>query len=311
MRRLTLAALGVLGAIALGAQTPASDIGTVSWRVVPETVTVGQPFQLIVRAMPAGGRQAIAPAVPDTGGIVEPLDPAAVSVRGDTLTVRYRLLAWMPGVLTIPVGPVVMRRDSSDLPVPVDARIVVASVLPADSTARVPKDARELFPLELRWWERWWRWIAALVVLVGMVWAGLWWWHRRAERQKQPAPTSPAGVASDAFLRLDARGLIGAGEGGRHVALCAEIVRRYLSDVVGDASMALTNLELRRSVVRRIPVPETQIIDFFTLVDAFRFSGAPIDAGSARHVSALARELVRDVERLRATEAAADASRAA
>ena len=115
------------------AQQPSETLGRVTARVIPDTVTVGQPFVVSLRAIPPRGRQAVAPAVPDTGGLVEPLDPANVTRRGDTLIVRYRLIAWEPGVLTIPLGPVLMRRDSNEVSVPLDVRVVVASVLPAEA----------------------------------------------------------------------------------------------------------------------------------------------------------------------------------
>ena len=148
------------------AQTAQDSVGLVTFKVLPETVTVGQPFDVRLRAIPPHGRQAIAPAVPDTGGVVEPLDPAAVTHRGDTLAVRYRLIAWQPGVLSIPFGPVLMRRDSNEISVSVDVRVVVKSVLPADSSDRIPKDPRELFPLITHWWDDWWKW--ALGLLAGL-----------------------------------------------------------------------------------------------------------------------------------------------
>lgn len=299
-------AVTLISVATAAAQAGTDSIGSVAARIVPETVKVGQPFELTLRAVPAAGRQAVAPAVPDTGGLVEPLDPAVVTRRGDTLFVRYRLLAWQPGVLTIPVGPVIMRRDSADLSVPVDARIVVASVLPADSASRVPKDARGLIPVPLRWWERWWRWVAGAVLAIAVVLLALRWWRDRARRLAVPAPTQPVAIAQAAFARLDARGLIAAGEGGRHVTLGAEIVREYLGAIVAYADLSHTNLELRRTIARRLGVPDAQMVDYLTLVDAVRFSGAPVDAGTARHVGALAQELVRDIERARVDAAAAE-----
>jgi len=121
-----LVALATLCAIRGGAQQLPDSAGRVTFRVLPETVTVGQPFELRMTIVPPAGRIGIAPAVPDTGGIIEPLDPAEVTRRGDTLRVRYRLLAWQTGVLTIPLGPVLMRRDSSDISVSGDMRVVEA-----------------------------------------------------------------------------------------------------------------------------------------------------------------------------------------
>ena len=294
---IVLTAMLAIGASRGGAQTSPDSVGTVSYKVVPETVTVGQPFDLRLRAIAPRGRKAMAPAVPDTGGLVEPLDPALVTRRGDTLLVRYRLLAWQPGVLTIPLGPVLMRRDSNEISVPVEARVVVASVLPADSANRVPKDPRALFPSAAHWWDRWWRWaLIALGVITALYL--LWRW-----RTRDPTPvdviTSPLARADDAFARLDARQLIGAGEGGRHVALAAEIVRQYLSEIESALALSLTNAELLAAVVPIDGMPDRQLAQLLQQVDAVRFSGTRADDATVRRVSGMARELVRDIDRVR------------
>lgn len=278
-------------------QTAIDSAGRVSFRVLPETVTVGQPFDVAMRAIPPRGRQAIAPAVPDTGGLVEPLDPARVTRRGDTLSVRYRLIAWQPGVLTIPFGPVLMRRDSSEISVPVDVRVVVASVLPADSSDRVPKDPRDLFPVVTRWWDRWWQWALG----AGLVATLLYLLHRWRTRRREPEPVveSPLTRAEAAFVRLEARALPSAGEGGRHVALAAEIVRQYLADIAPTLALSLTNAELLRAVEPIPGMPDKQIAQLLQDADAMRFGGRRIDPDAVRRVSGVARELVRDIDRVR------------
>ncbi|MBC7841273.1 MAG: hypothetical protein H7099_03140 [Gemmatimonadaceae bacterium] len=293
----TMVATCCVAVTALRAQTALDSTGRVSFRVLPETVTVGQPFDVSMRAVPPSGRQAIAPAVPDTGGIVEPLDPARVTRRGDTLSVRYRLIAWQPGVLTIPFGPVLMRRDSSEISVPVDVRVVVASVLPADSSDRVPKDPRGLFPPVTHWWDRWWQWALGAVLAATMLYL----LYRRRTRRREPEPVteSPLMRAEAAFARLDARALLSAGEGGRHVALAAEIVRQYLADLEPSLALALTNAELLRAVEPIQGMPDKQIALLLQDVDAVRFGGRRIDPDAVRRVSGVARELVRDIDRVR------------
>ncbi|MDZ7631011.1 MAG: hypothetical protein U5K74_06600 [Gemmatimonadaceae bacterium] len=273
------------------------SVGRVTARTIPDTVTVGQPFVVSLRAIPPRGRQAIAPAVPDTGGLVEPLDPANISRRGDTLLVRYRLIAWQPGVLAIPFGPVLMRLDSSEVSVPFDVRVVVASVLPADSAARVPRDSRALFPVATRWWERWWQW--ALVLLLALAAIYLFERWRRRDRTPKVAIVSPISRAEEAFARLDARRLPSAGEGGRHVALSAEIVRQALGDIEPSLALALTNAELLQAVVPIAGMPDRQLRVLLDQVDAVRFGATRVDAATVQRVSGLARELVRDIERVR------------
>ena len=279
------------------AQQPIDSVGRVTARVLPETVTVGQPFDVRLRAIPPRGRQAIAPAVPDTGGLVEPLDPAAVTRRGDTLNVRYRLIAWQPGVLTIPFGPVLMRRDSSEISVPVDVRVVVASVLPADSSDRIPKEPRELFPVVTHWWDRWWQWALGLIVGLAAIYV-LYRWRTRVPKPK-PVVESPLLRAEAAFARLEARQLPSAGEGGRHVALAAEIVRQYLADIETSLALSLTNAELLRAVGPIGGIPDKQLAQLLHDVDATRFGGTSVDAAASHRVAGVALELVRDVDRVR------------
>lgn len=300
MTRWVLVALVVAGRAAFAQESaPAigDSAGRVTFRVLPETVTVGQPFIVSLRAVPVRGRVAVAPPVPDTGGIVEPLDPAIISRRGDTLLVRYRLIAWQPGVLTIPLLPVQMKRDSSEMPVPVDIRVVVASVLPADTARRVPKDARELFAAQAPWWAGWWRWMLALLAALVGVYL-LYRWRTRA-RTVTPETRSPRETAEAAFARLDARQLLAAGEGGRHVTLATEVVRQYLADIEPTLALSLTNAELLAAARPISAMPIRKLARLLEQTDAVRFSGTAAEAGTVREVSGLARELMREIDRVR------------
>lgn len=299
MLLLALASLLFTGAMGAQETPPAigDSAGRVTFRVLPETVTVGQPFVVSLRAIPRLGRVAVAPPVPDTGGIVEPLDPAVISRRGDTLLVRYRLIAWEPGVLTIPLAPVQMKRDSSEMPVPVEIRVVVASVLPADTAQRVPKTARALFAAQVPWWAGWWRWMLALLAAL----VALYLLHRWRSRVSTVTPDvlSPIERAEGAFARLDARQLLAAGEGGRHVTLAAEVLRQYLADIEPTMALSLTNAELLTAARVISAMPVRQLAQLLEQTDAVRFSGTNTEAETVRRVSGLARELVRDIDRVR------------
>jgi hypothetical protein len=276
---------------------PQDSVGRVSVSVQPETVTVGQPFTLRLRAIPPVGRTPQPPAVPDTGGIVEPLDPAVVTRRGDTLFVRYRLIAWQPGVLTIPIGPVLMRRDASELSVPFDARVVVRSVLPSDSADRVAKPPRALVAQPARWWEKWWQWALGLLLLLALIFIADR-WRQRTPRVKTDAQ-SPLERAESAFMRLDVRALPSLGEGARHVALAAEILRQYLADIAPSLALSLTSSELLTRLHELPVIPERQVSQFLRRVDAVRFGGAAPSRAVVQSVSGQARELVREIDRLR------------
>ncbi len=297
-RLLCLAALLAVSTHAVGAQD-ADSAGRVTFRVLPETVTVGQPFQVNLRAVPTAGRTAVPPPVPDTGGVVEPLDPAVVTRRGDTLLVRYRLIAWQPGVLTIPLAPVQMTRGPSEVSVASDIRVVVASVLPTDSASRVPKPPRELFAVATPWWAEWWKWLLGLVAALTAIF--LWHRWRTRERPVDEDTTSPIARAEAAFARLDARNLPSLGEGGRHVSLATEIVRQYLADIEPSLSLTLTNSELLSTARRMRGMPHVRLAQLLEQSDVVRFSGAKATRDAVRDVSGLARELVREVDGVRSS----------
>jgi hypothetical protein len=105
--------------------------------------------------------------------------------------------------------------------------------------------------------------------------------------------------AEAAFARLDARALPAAGEGERHVALAAEIVRQYLADLEPSLSLSLTNAELLSVVAPIEGIPDKQLWQLLQRVDAIRFGGRRIDPDAVRIVSGMARELVRDIDRVR------------
>jgi len=307
MMKLALVALVALVALATvcatrGVAQPLPDsVGRVTFRVLPETVTVGQPFELRMTIVPPAGRIGIAPPVPDTGGIIEPLDPAEVTRRGDTLRVRYRLLAWQTGVLTIPLGPVLMRRDSSDISVTGEMRVVVRSVLPGDSASRVPRDARALLATPVRWWERWWQWMLGAMAIFTVLYL-LHRWHTRP-RVTNVVVAAPLSRAEAAFARLESRQLIAVGEGGRHVALAAEIVRQYLADIEPSLTLSLTNAELLAAAAPIAALPQGQLSQLLQQVDAVRFGGQRTPSASGQRAGGLARELVRTIDRTRASSA--------
>jgi hypothetical protein len=255
----------------------AADIprALVSVRVLPDTVAVGQPFVVTMRVVPPAPYSASAPTLPDTGGFVEPLDPAQRSRRNDTLFVRYRFLAWQPGVLNIPFGSVVLTYRETRVEQPVDVRVVVSSVLPRDSTARVPRPVRPLIASAAPWWMLWWRWVLGGVLLTTLgllALARL----RRPRRVKTSATQAPIERALAALTRLRARDLPTIGESARSVVLAAEILRTYLQAVepVLRASLATSELCVRAETLSFID--GAALRDLLTAVDAVRFSGASL-----------------------------------
>jgi hypothetical protein len=247
----------------------------VTVRVLPDTVAVGQPFVVTMRVVPPERYSASPPALPDTGGFVEPLDPAQRTRRSDTLFVRYRFLAWQPGVLSIPFGSVVLTSGAERVEQPVDVRVVVASVLPRDSSARLPRPVRPLIASAAPWWMLWWRWVLAGVLLttLGLLILA---WLRVPRRARTSPKTAPIDTAVAALTRLRARDLPAIGESARHVVLAAEILRRYLQSVEPTLVMALSTIELCDRAESVAHVDVAALREVLVTVDAVRFSGATL-----------------------------------
>lgn len=269
---------------------PAARLGV---RVEPETVTVGMPFTVRARvALPAAWRVA-QPATPDTGGVVEPLDPPRVrdSVRaGERVAdVTWRFMAWRPGTQPLPLAPLALRTEGARAALPVTASVIVRSVLPDDSAQRVPRPWREPVAAPRNWWPLI-ALVAAALALVGLLaWAlGRAW---RARRARAVTPRTPREVADAALDRLDARDLVALGEPRRAVALAGEIVRDFLAARVG-VPVSLATGEALAVAGSVLGVHGEALAEFLARVDAVRFGDAPLDAAGVRALLAEARRLV-------------------
>jgi hypothetical protein len=274
-----------------------------------DTVTVGDVVRLTVRVRAPRNATINFPAAVDSLGPVQSLEPPAVRNGADTLDAAdriatYRLAPWDVGALQIRLGDVLVQTDDDErrvvLPLPT---LFVRSVLPADTTLRIPKPARPLLATRapIPWW--WWALAAAVALLVGL---GLWWWSRRRRRTVRPAgdPYAEAGRAFDAIERLR---LVDAGEPGRHAALMADVVRRFLAARFEPASLALTSGELL-AALRGVPTLDYERLEtLLAAVDPVKFAAAPLGAEGARALGGEARAIVRaEREQAAAQHAAAE-----
>ena len=276
-----------------------------------DTVTVGDVVRLVVRVRAPLGATINFPAAVDSLGPVQSLDPPTVRSGVDSATAAdrtatYRLAAWDIGLQPIRLGDVLVQTDNGERRVVLALpSIFVRSVLPADTTLRVPKPARPL--LEARppvaWW--WWALLALAALLIGL----LAWWIVRRRRGLLAAPGDPYAEANAAFERIERLRLIESGEPGRHAALMTDVLRRYLSARHEPVSLALTSGELQ-AAVRSVPtVPHDALRLLFESVDPVKFANAPLAGDRARAIGDDAKAIVKD-EHQRA-EAVAVAERAA
>ena len=260
-----------------------------------DTVTIGEPFEVRVRVRAPLGSTITFPENPDSTGTVQALDPRTVStadsVQALDQTAVYRLAAWDVGDQPIVIGNVtVASPDAAAGGQPIELaslRVFVRSVLPADSALRVPKPARPLWePRAFPWWL-----IALLLALVG-IGVLAWWWWRRRQRPIPQEVVDPYERARRELNRIEAMGLVDAGERTRFVALVVEVLRDYLAARYDDAKLALTSRELVVLLRRTPAVPIEQLSRILHEADLAKFANWLLTEDRARTLARDARAVV-------------------
>lgn len=276
-----------------------------------DTVTVGDPFRVVVRVRAPLGSQVEFPAGPDTTGAVQLLDPPAPVTQQDPQAVdqsaTYRVAAWDVGTLLIAIGELVVRGPGGEQRITLPAESIhVRSVLPADSSDRTPKPVRPVFAQPgIPWW------VWALVALaVALLVFALWWWFRR---RRVPAPVAPEDAyarAQEEFDRVDRLGLVEVGERGRHVALVVEILRDYLQARYPDARLSHTSTELLIAMRGRDTLPQERLGALLAESDLVKFARRTVSPDRARQLALESRAIVEAVEQaIRRADAAEAAAR--
>jgi hypothetical protein len=271
--------------------------------VAPDTVRVGDPFVVTVRVRAPLGASIEFPQAPDSGGAVEPLDPVQITSNADSVaidqTATYRLAAWRVGRFAVTFDDVVVRQDIGSRRVEIsNVAITVASVLPDDGSAIEPKPPRAVFTFGLPWW------VYALAGLVAMAILALLWWLWRRRRRKPPSREAPFAAAEREFDRVEALGLLAAGERARYVALMTEVLRDYLASVVPEASVSQTTNELGGAMRRAGIGIYARTSALLSEVDLVKFARRPltVDRGAAlgkeaRAIAAAVHQALTQVEK--------------
>jgi hypothetical protein len=261
-------------------QAPAAP-ATISWTVRPETVTVAEPFNVTI-TVHAPLKSLIAfPAGPDTAQPLEALDPPVVKFDIDSAgapvrTAIYRLQAWQTGAQSLTV-PVQVGAGADAPKLEAHPAVYVLSVLPADTSLRVPKPALGVLKSPLVWWP----WALALGVVLGVI-ALL--WRRQRRRRKAAPPPSPLSVAEAALARVESLGLLEAGEPSRYVALQADILRGYLSSRVQVVSRSQTTSELVAALLGRA-LPLNRVAAVLEEADQVQFARRPVSVVRAKEIA--------------------------
>lgn len=261
-----------------------------------DTVTVGEPFEIRVRVRAPVGSTIRFPDNPDTSGTVQARDPRTIliadSIQSLDQIASYHVAAWDVGRQRVALNDVVVtlteRANRSEQRVPLlNINVFVRTVLPADTALRVPKPARPLWETTPFPW-----WLLALVLVALAV--AIWWWLRR--RQRPPAPLVPAidpydRAAAD-FARIEAMGLVDAGERTRFVSLVIEVLRDYLFARYPDARLALTSKELVSTLRRSTTVSADALARTLHDADLAKFAGLALGEDRARAVARDAKAIV-------------------
>lgn len=287
--------------------------------VVPDTVEVGDPFALVVSVAAPKGARIEWPVIADTAGDVVMRSPVKISERGETATghverAQYDLTAWNIGTIAIGLGDILVHTSDEVRRVSLsDARVVVRSVLPGDTTLHVPKPPRDLFPRVTPWWMRWW---PALLVVATL---GLLWWLARRRKESRLQVDVPLPDVYDwaikEFDRLNKTGLLKAGETGRHAIVAIDIMRWYLDRKLGRELLSLTSSELLYHVMSDTRIQYGTLETVLAQADEIKFARRSVSADTSAQLALDARKVVevfetRERELRAAQEAAINAARA-
>jgi hypothetical protein len=293
------AVLVSIGAGAAAAQAGPQEGARVSYGVKAsaDTVRIGDPFILSIRVRTPPEATIEFPEGPDSTSAVQLIDPRTIRTTADTgaldQTATYRLAAWDIGPQPIQLGDVVVRGAGADRRISVGRpSIFVRSVLPADSSLRVPKPARPLIDQGV---PRWWLW-ALIAAAAALVLLALWWWWRRRRRDVVPPVEDPLAVAEREFARVEALRLMEAGERGRHVALMVDVLRDYLAARFATAPLSLTTSEVTRALHREPSAPLERLSRLLDEVDLIKFARRPVTREQATDLGREARLVVRTVD---------------
>lgn len=316
--RVRASALCLAGAVALApaavvraqatpraARAPANvQLGTA---IQPETVTVGQHFTATVRVRVPAGTQLRFPAHPDTGAHVDTAAPVtrtdAHAADYDEATVRYVLAAWDTGAQPIGIDDVVVATTAGDRMVPLAGlRVIVRSVLPADTSKRVPKPPRDRVPVSVFDW-RPWAIAAAILALIALIAWLAWRWRRRAR-----APLTPYAWAQRELQRIAQAGW-DTSDPARYGAAVADVLRGYLARSFPPARLSETTRELAASLGGVDAVPRDRAIPLLEAVDLVKFAQRGMTADDARAAGVTVREIIDETERRLAAARAAAAER--
>jgi len=278
------------------ASTPTNELPVqMGFRVSPDTVLIGQPFSLFIKVVAPKGVRFEFPSGPDTAtqNGVRPIElrgEKIVTMLGDTAVALYHLVAWDIGTQPLRFPDVRVTFEGQERRPPLGgASVFVKSVLPADTSLRVPRPARPLIVLPVF---NWLRWLALLAALIAIALA---WWAWRRYRNRPKPPVDPYVRAQQEFARIEARRLLETGEPEEYFAAMVDVTREYLAARVPGVRRSDTTRELLRTMQPREGV-EAELPRLLDRADMVKFARADAAQQEAREAGAQLRAIVDNVE---------------
>jgi hypothetical protein len=277
-------------------QSPQTQLPVqMGYRVSPDTVLIGQPFNLFIKVLAPNGVRFEFPLGPDTttqNGVrpIELRGEKVVSMLGDTAVALYRLVAWDVGIQPLRFPDVRVTFEGQERRPPLgDASVFVKSVLPADTSLRIPKPALPLIVLPVF---NWWLLLAALAAAVAAV---LVWWAWRRYRNRPKPPIDPYVRAQQEFARIEARRLLDAGRSSEYFVAMVDVTREYLAARVPGVRRSDTTSELLRAMKPRDGI-EAGLPALLERADLVKFARAEPSREEAREAGRALRAMVDHVE---------------
>jgi hypothetical protein len=258
-------------------------------------VLIGQPFNLFIKVHAPKGVRFEFPAGPDTtaqNGMrpIELRGEKLVTMLGDTAVALYHLVAWDIGVQPLRIPDVRVTFEGQERrPSLGAASVFVKSVLPADTSLRVPKPARPLIVLPVFNWLLW------LALLAAAIAAALGWWAWRRYRNRPKAPVDPYARAQQEFARIEQRHLLEDGGFDEYYAAMVDVTREYLAARIPGVRRSDTTSELLRTMQPRDGV-ERELPQLFERGDLVKFARAKASLDEAREAGLALRAIVDHVE---------------
>lgn len=277
-------------------QAPPGELPVqMGYTVSPDTVLIGQPFNLFIKVLAPKGVRFEFPAGPDTttqNGIrpIELRGEKLVTMLGDTAVALYHLVAWDIGVQPLRFPDVRVTFEGQERRPPLGgAAVFVKSILPADTSLRVPKPPRPLIVLPVFNWVPWLAFLAAAIAAV------LVWWAWRRYRNRPKAPVDPYARAQQEFARIEQRHLLEDGRFAEYYAAMVDVSRKYLAARVPGVRRSDTTSELLRTMQPRDGV-EAELPRLLERADLVKFARADVSLEEAREAGLALRSIVDHVE---------------